>query len=94
LRALRVFRDKTSLSANPALWSAIEQALTQSEYFLLMASPYAAGSQWVQNEVDWWLTHRSLDKLLVVVTEGDIRWDTVAKDFDPARTTCLPATLV
>jgi hypothetical protein len=31
LRALRVFRDKTSLSANPALWDAIEQALSQSE---------------------------------------------------------------
>ena len=27
LRALRVFRDEASLSANPGLWSSIEQAL-------------------------------------------------------------------
>ena len=29
-RALRVFRDKTSLSANPALWPSIERALSES----------------------------------------------------------------
>ena len=28
MRALRVFRDETSLSANPALWPSIEAALT------------------------------------------------------------------
>ena len=43
LRTIRVFRDKTSLSANPALWPSIEMALNDSEYFLLLASPEAAG---------------------------------------------------
>jgi hypothetical protein len=42
-RALRVFRDKTSLSASPALWPAIERALAQASYFVLLASPEAAG---------------------------------------------------
>jgi hypothetical protein len=37
LRALRVFRDDTSLSATPHLWPMIEQALGQSRYFLLLA---------------------------------------------------------
>ena len=32
LRAMRIFRDKTSLSANPSLWHSIEQALSESEY--------------------------------------------------------------
>ena len=44
LRSLRVFRDKTSLSATPELWPTIERALTESEYFLLFASPEAAQS--------------------------------------------------
>ena len=44
LRALRVFRDKTSLAANPALWQAIESALGDSVWFLYMASPMAAQS--------------------------------------------------
>jgi len=30
---MRVFLDKTSLSANPALWPTIERALGQSEFF-------------------------------------------------------------
>src|SRR5688572_24207036 len=39
LRALRIFRDNASLSANPGLWSSIEQALDGSSYFILLASP-------------------------------------------------------
>jgi len=46
-RALRVFRDDTSLSATPQLWPSIEQALSQSRYLLLLASPEAASSHWV-----------------------------------------------
>src|SRR5262245_28370624 len=57
-RALRVFRDDTSLSATPHLWPAIEQALAQSRYLILLASPEAAGSQWVGKEVAYWLAHK------------------------------------
>src|SRR5438105_15608545 len=66
LRAMRVFRDKTTLSATPALWPAIQKALSESEYFLLLASPRAAASDWVQNEISWWLTHRSAEKMLIL----------------------------
>ena len=55
LRALRVFRDKTSLAASPELWPAIVEALAESGHFLLLASPAAAASRWVQREIDWWL---------------------------------------
>src|SRR5262249_37681275 len=33
-RALRVFRDNASLSANPDLWDSIEQALDVSEFYI------------------------------------------------------------
>jgi hypothetical protein len=33
LRRLHVFRDKTSLTATPGLWSSIESALNESEWF-------------------------------------------------------------
>src|SRR5688572_31157284 len=49
-RALRVFRDETSLSASPALWPSIEAALAASRYFVLLASPAAAQSRWVGQE--------------------------------------------
>src|SRR3712207_2492211 len=55
LRALRVFRDEASLSANPALWSSIEQALGSAGVFILLASPEAAHSSWVGREVAYWV---------------------------------------
>jgi WD40 repeat protein len=93
LRALRVFRDKTSLSANPALWASIEKALSEAEYFILMASPEAAASQWVQKEVTWWLQHNRADRILISLTDGKIAWDASSNDFDWSQTSALPETL-
>ena len=93
LRALRVFRDKTGLSANPALWSAIEMALESSQNFVLLASPGAACSPWVQKEVEHWLTRSKASKMLLVLTDGEITWDADVKEFDWKRTTALSPSL-
>jgi TIR domain-containing protein len=69
-RALRVFRDTTNLAANSGLWVSIEEALASSTWFILMASPDAARSPWVNREVAWWLDNKSPQQLLVVLTEG------------------------
>lgn len=92
-RALRVFRDKTSLAANPGLWPTLEANLADSEWLLLMASRKSAGSVWVQKEIHWWLTERSSAKLLVLLTEGELRWDDAKQDFDWERTTALSPAL-
>jgi hypothetical protein len=89
-RALSIFRDKTSLAANPALWPAIEAALAESEWFLYMASPRGAESPWVRREIQWWLDHRPPERMLVVLTDGELVWDQVASDFDWTRTTAVP----
>jgi len=75
LRSMRVFRDKTSLAANPGLWPSLEQALGESEWLLILASPQSAGSHWVQQEIGWWLTNRSSSRLLIVLTDGELAWD-------------------
>src|SRR5215471_1739784 len=62
-RALRVFRDDTSLSATPQLWPSIEQALGKSRYFILLASPDAVASNWVNKEVAYWLDHNGIETL-------------------------------
>jgi MTH538 TIR-like domain (DUF1863) len=64
-RALRVFRDDTSLSATPQLWPTIEQALGESRYLILLASPEAAASHWVGKEVPYWLEAKRADTLLI-----------------------------
>jgi hypothetical protein len=51
VRALRVFRDETALSTNPHLWTSITDALDESEWFVLLSSPEAAASVWVQREL-------------------------------------------
>lgn len=80
-RALRVFRDDTSLSATPSLWPSIEQALGYSRYLVLLASPEAAASPWVNKEVAYWLDHKSADTLLIALTDGELAWDNAAGDF-------------
>jgi WD40 repeat protein len=94
IRALRVFRDNANLSATPALWQSIEYALSESRWFVLLASPAAARSEWVDKEVAWWLKHRSADKLLVVLTGGDLNWDAQSDTIDRATTTALPPSLI
>lgn len=93
LRSVRIFLDKTSLSANPALWQSIENALGQSEHFLLLASPASAASRWVHQEVQWWLHNRSVETLILCLTAGEIIWDEGAGDFDWQKTTALPPSL-
>jgi hypothetical protein len=90
---MRIFRDETSLSANRALWHSIEQALGESDYFLLLACPLSAQSGWVQQEVQWWMRNRSVEKLLICLTDGAILWDSQAQDFDWAETTAIPSCL-
>ncbi|MGB6539063.1 MAG: toll/interleukin-1 receptor domain-containing protein, partial [Xanthobacteraceae bacterium] len=80
-RALRLFRDDTSLSATPHLWPTIEQALGQSGYFLLLASPEAAASKWVNKEVSYWIENNSIDTLLIGLTDGELAWDDAGGDF-------------
>jgi MTH538 TIR-like domain (DUF1863) len=54
-RAIDVFRDETNLTAAPALWSRIADALDQSSHFILLASPEAAQSKWIKREIRYWL---------------------------------------
>jgi hypothetical protein len=93
IRSMRIFRDEAVLSANPALWSSIEHALEETEYFLLVASPTAAHSVWIQREVSWWLTHRPAECILILVSEGEVVWDQGLNDFDWNKTTALPTQL-
>jgi TPR repeat protein len=92
-RVLRMFRDDTSLSATPQLWPSIEEALAQSRYFVLLASPEAAASKWVNKEVTYWLDHNSPATLLIGLTEGELAWDEERNGFVSPTTLPLPPAL-
>src|SRR5688500_429613 len=57
-RAIRIFRDTSSLSASSDLWRSVTDSLGCSRYMILLASVNAAKSQWVSREVEWWRQNR------------------------------------
>jgi TIR domain len=92
-RALQVFRDDANLSANPGLWSSIEQALDGSRFLLLLASPAAAASPWVAKEISHWRATQPAGHVLLAVTEGEVVWDEERSDFDLDRSSAIPPAL-
>ena len=93
MRALRVFRDASSLSASEDLPGALQKALAESRFLVLCASPRAAASRWVRQELDFWSTHKDPAHLLIVLSEGEIVWDPQHGGFDWTETTALPSRL-
>lgn len=78
---LRVFRDETGLAVNPHMWQAITRALDESAWFVLLASPESAASPWVARELNYWLSNKSIDRILPVLTSGTLDWDADRRDF-------------
>ena len=93
LRALHVFLDNTNLSANPGLWSSIEEALGRARYLILLASPPAAQSPWVGRELQEWCSDGGSGRVLLVLTAGELSWDREAGDFDWTASTAAPRAL-
>jgi WD40 repeat protein len=94
LRALHIFRDQTNLAVNPALWTSIREALDQSLFFILLASPEAASSPWVAREAEYWVSKNGASHVLIVLTSGTLTWDRTSGSFVPESTTALPASLL
>lgn len=92
LRAVRIFRDDSSMSANPGLWSTIEQGLREASWLVVLLSPAAARSEYVANEIGWWLRHKDAGHILLVHDEGTLSWDRARNDFSDASD-CVPAPL-
>jgi WD40 repeat protein len=94
LRAVHIFRDQTNLAINPALWSSIRDALDQSLFFILLASPEAAASPWVAKESEYWIGRNGPSHILIVLTSGALKWDHSTSSFTSGDTNALPACLL
>ncbi len=92
-RALEIFRDQTGLAVSPGLWSSICAGLDESRHFVLLASPEAAASTWVNQEIVRWARSHSIDQLLPVLTAGEWVWDAGRGDFDWDRSNAVPPAL-
>lgn len=104
-RTAKLFRDQTSLTATPHLWTTIAESLDKSRFLILLASTDSAKSAWVPKEIVYWLTEgkcenpeelkldqvikERVDRLMIVLTEGEIEWNHADGDFDWDTTTAL-----
>lgn len=87
---IRIFRDENHLVPGIDLSVLITEAIDGSEYFILLASPEAAQSPWVEKEVSHWLKEPTRrDAFIVVLLSGSI---TATSDgtVDWTRTDALP----
>ena len=89
----RVFRDQTNLAPAEDLSGEIQRALGASDSLVLLASPLAAASPWVDKEAATWRETKPPGRLFLALTEGTLEWDDARGDFDAARTTALPPSL-
>jgi len=85
-RLTPIFRDRDELSSGADLSAKIKEAMAESESLLLICSPAAAQSKWVNEEIRYF---RSLGRTRIysLIVDGD------PQDPDPARA-CFPPALL
>src|SRR5206468_676435 len=64
-----------------------------SSFLILLASPAAAASPWVEREIVQWRATKDANRIMLVLTDGEAVWDQTAADFDWRVTTALPHAL-
>lgn len=67
----RVFRDREELPLSSDLGANICQALKNSEYLIVVCSPRAVKSEWVQREIEIFLETHEKNKILTLLVDGE-----------------------
>ena len=66
-----LFKDREEEAAGASIGAAVEAALANSEFLIVICSPRSAQSQWVDHEVAWFKTHRDPAKVLALIVDGE-----------------------
>ena len=66
-----IFRDDEELSASPSLPASIEQALANSQWLIVICTPAAAKSLWVEREIRTFVAMHGRGRVLAVLAAGD-----------------------
>ena len=86
-----VFLDKAELPASSNLNETLIEALDQAEYLIVIASPHAAISKWVNAEVRHFIATGRRERIIYLVVAGEPL--AISNNFDEALEAFPPATL-
>ena len=67
----RVFRDQSELTLSSDLAQVIQDALDNSEYLIVVCTPDAAQSKWVNEEISYFLSKNDRNHVLAVLASGE-----------------------
>lgn len=90
-RLIPIFRDRDELATSEDLTNRIKEALVASEFLIVVCSPNAANSKWVNKEILEFKRRRERAKILCVIVEGEMNAST-SKILSPDLE-CLPEAL-
>lgn len=68
---MRIYRDRVENEAAPLLGEVIENALQRSTYLVVLCSPHAASSPWVEKEILYYKRLGREDRILPIILSGE-----------------------
>lgn len=84
-KLLPVFRDRDELGASADLAQAVQDALVQAHYLVVICSPRGAKSRWVDEEIRTFVQLGRADRIMYFVVDGEPHHPDPAKEcFPPA----------
>ena len=84
-----VFRDKTDLTAGP-LPDALKEALQQSRYLIVICSPNAVESPWVNEEIETFTKAGRTEFIIPFIVDGEPYSEDGAKECFPDAIKAIP----
>lgn len=84
-----VFRDKTDLTAGP-LPDALKEALNQSRYLIVICSPNAVQSPWVNDEINTFVNANRTKYIIPFIVDGEPNSDDKANECFPDALKAIP----
>lgn len=89
-RIFPVFRDRDELEGAPDLPERISEALVRSRYLIVICSPQAAASRWVDQEIRTFKAMGRDDRVLALIVDGEPH---SSSNDDPRNIECFPIAL-
>ena len=83
-RLYPVFMDRDELASSTDLGKAVDEALSQSGFMIVVCSPAAAASRWVNEEIERFTAKGGRERILCLIVDGDPALNSPQCAFPPA----------